>query len=60
MANMTAVDAAFRLGLDYQKVYRLILSRKLPAERVGKRWMVAEKAVAAFEAERNGQPAEVS
>lgn len=44
MANfITTKEAAARLGVNKQRVWQLIQSGKLPAQKVGRDWIIDEK-----------------
>jgi excisionase family DNA binding protein len=43
--EFTSAQAARRLGITLDAIYKLIYADKLPAKKVGTRWLVSETAV---------------
>jgi len=45
--ELTAVEAARKLGVGLDYLYSLLWTGKLPGRKVGKRWLIPAKAVEA-------------
>jgi hypothetical protein len=50
-----AVEAAHRIGVNYGRLYSMMLGHEVDARQVGKRWEVAESDVRRLEAARATQ-----
>jgi hypothetical protein len=51
-------QAALRLGISWEKAWRLVLKGTLKGEQKGGRWMVSENSLRVFIAQRNRRSAE--
>lgn len=56
MALITTTDAAQRLGVTVRRVQALIKARRLPAERVGRDWLINEFHLADVADRKTGRP----
>jgi excisionase family DNA binding protein len=56
-ATMTVVEAAKRLGIGRNQAYQAVHAGKIPALRIGQRWLISR---AAFDRMLSGEAAPVS
>lgn len=53
---LTTTDAAVRLGVTVRRVQALISAGRLPAERVGRDWLIQERHLARVSERKPGRP----
>lgn len=56
MNLITTKQAAERLGVSVKRVTALIRAERLPAEKVGRDWLINEKDLAKVKDRRTGRP----
>jgi excisionase family DNA binding protein len=56
MKIITVQDAANRLGVTRERVYKLIADERLPATRFGRDWIIKEKDLALVADRKPGRP----
>lgn len=56
MKLLSAAEAAARLGVTSRRVLALIELRRLPAEKIGRDWVIREADVDAFAPRPSGRP----
>lgn len=56
MAHLSVSEAADRLGVHVQRVHQRIADGSLPAERVGRQWVIRESDLARVDKHRAGRP----
>jgi len=56
MKIITVQDAAARLGITRERVYKLIADGRLPALRFGRDWIIQEKDLERVKDRRPGRP----
>jgi excisionase family DNA binding protein len=56
MALITTSEAAERLGVHITRVQQFIRSKRLPAEKVGRDWLIEEKDLALVGERKTGRP----
>jgi len=56
MALITTSEAAERLGVHITRVQQFIRSKRLPAEKVGRDWLIDENNLALVSERKTGRP----
>jgi len=56
MKLLTTKEAAERLGVGYVRVHQLIKQGRLPAEKVGRDWLIREEDLKLVENRKPGRP----
>lgn len=54
--NLTTVEVAEILGISRVRVFQLIRSEKLPAEKIGRDWLIKEKDLDLVKVRKAGRP----
>ena len=54
MALLTSTQAATRLGISPRRVLALITAGRLPAQRIGRDWLIAEESLAVVAERKSG------
>jgi len=60
MNMLTTKDAAERLGISVRRVHALIESKRLPAHKLGRDYVIKEKDLKLVEDRKPGRPRKVS
>ena len=56
-ARLTTKEAAGRLGVSVRRVQALIAAGRLPAQKIGRDWIIPEHALLAVAERKPGRPA---
>ena len=54
--NITTIQAASILGVNQSRVRQLILRGRLPAQKIGRDWMIEEKSLDNLKNRKSGRP----
>jgi len=56
MTLITTSEAAERLGVHITRIQQFIYAKRLPAEKVGRDWLIDEKDLALVSGRKTGRP----
>jgi len=54
--KITTTQAAHILGVNQSRVRQLILAGRLPAQKIGRDWMIEEKSLDSLKNRKSGRP----